>query len=241
VSEPKIVIAGTGRAGTTLLVGILSDLGMDTGFSPGVPAPTEGGLERYIEHPNSPRLVKSPVLSTRLRPLLQRGTVQIEHVIIPMRDLDVAVASRVRRARYGLRSKDRGGLVGTRSVRRQREALTLMVYELMDTLATFDIPHTLLLFPRFAFDWEYTHRKLGFLVPDATPEDFRRVIEARYDGSQVRQSPLTPAEIRKSALLSPITFAIVLWERVRRMIDARRQKRCQESPGTGSGAKGSGA
>jgi hypothetical protein len=218
VSEAKIVIAGTGRAGTTLLVALLSDLGMDTGFGPGIRAAREGGLEHYIGNPDAPRVVKSPVLSTVLRPLLESGAIEIEHVIIPMRDLDLAVASRVRRARYGLRSKDRGALVGTRSVRHQRDALTLMIYELFDTVATFDIPHTLLRFPRFASDWEYTYRKLGFLVPDRTADDFRKAIEARYDESQISQLPLTRAERRKSAALAPITFGIALARRVRRSL-----------------------
>ena len=31
VPEPKIVITGTGRAGTTLLVSVLTHLGLDTG------------------------------------------------------------------------------------------------------------------------------------------------------------------------------------------------------------------
>ena len=35
--DPRIVITGTGRSGTTLLVQILTDLGFDTGFSSDAP------------------------------------------------------------------------------------------------------------------------------------------------------------------------------------------------------------
>src|SRR4051812_2282217 len=89
---PKIVITGTGRAGTTLLVQILTDLGFDTGFKldARINEDARAGLERDILHPNAPRIVKDPGLSRRLRGYLAEGTVAVEHVIVPMRDLDVA-------------------------------------------------------------------------------------------------------------------------------------------------------
>ena len=40
----KLVITGTGRAGTTFLVQLLTELGLDTGYAPG------GGSEDYYEH-----------------------------------------------------------------------------------------------------------------------------------------------------------------------------------------------
>ena len=53
VPEPKVIITGTGRAGTTLLVQVLTDLGLDTGYTSdaegdrsarlAVRAPTFGG------------------------------------------------------------------------------------------------------------------------------------------------------------------------------------------------------
>ncbi|HEX5615946.1 MAG TPA: hypothetical protein VFZ83_12410, partial [Acidimicrobiia bacterium] len=163
MDEAKIVIAGTGRAGTTLLVQVLTELGCDTGFRPGV-RPDEharAGLERNVLAANAPRIVKSPRLSTKLRPMLEAGEVRLEHVIVPVRDLDVAAASRVRAASYGREAKNWGGLFGTNRATKQREALALVLYELVYTLARFDVPHTLLLFPRFAEDAAYLHAKLG--------------------------------------------------------------------------------
>lgn len=205
MTEPKIVITGTGRAGTTLLVAILTDLGMDTGYKPGIEADTSsGGLERNIERPGSPRVVKSPGLSTRLRGLLEAGTVEIEHVIIPVRDLDVAAASRVRVAEYGRRLGVRGGYTGTRSAKRQRAVLATMLYELVAVIAEYDLPHTFLAFPRFTHDWKYTHAKLGFLVPDRTADDFRAVVEARYRPEKIREEPLSRAERVRAAVLAPV-------------------------------------
>ena len=71
LSDRKIIIAGTGRAGTTFLVAVLTDLGLDTGYEPGAPMNgVSGGMERSIGHWDTPRVVKSPGLSTRLGPLL---------------------------------------------------------------------------------------------------------------------------------------------------------------------------
>src|SRR3954470_21878481 len=117
--QPKIVITGTGRAGTTLLVQILTDLGFDTGFKVDarISEDARAGLERDITHPEAPRVVKDPGLSRRLGGYLAAGTVKIEHVLVPMRDLDVATASRVRNAKYGAQIRNPappGGLMATR-------------------------------------------------------------------------------------------------------------------------------
>jgi hypothetical protein len=215
--EPKIVITGTGRAGTTLLVAMLTDLGLDTGYRPGiVPELRAGGLETNIEKPNAPRVIKAPGLSTRMRSLLDEGKVAIEHVIIPMRDLDVAAASRVRVAQYGRALGVRGGYTGTRRASGQRDVLANMFYELVFTVAQFDLPHTFLAFPRFAHDWKYTYDKLGFLTPDKTADDYRAVVEARYDPTEIEERPLTRTERARAGLLLPWAFARTAVDRVRK-------------------------
>lgn len=195
-TSPKIVITGTGRAGTTLLVQILTDLGLDTGFSPDAPIDerTNAGLEWRVDAPDAPRIVKSPNLSRRLGALLASGAVEIEHVIIPMRDLDVAAASRVRVTGYGSNLHRPGGLFGTAKATRQREALALLFYQLMDAVSEYDLPHTLLRFPRFASDWEYTYGALSFLDPSIPPERWQTVIEARVDPDLIHEQPLTDSE-----------------------------------------------
>jgi predicted O-methyltransferase YrrM len=217
VSEPKIIIAGTGRAGTTLLVAMLSDLGLDTGFRPGVRMDgVSGGLERSLQAPNSPRIIKSPGLSTRLGELIERGSVEVAHVIVPVRDLDVAAASRVRVAGYGRFLGVPGGFHGTRTASRQRRVLDSMLAQLMWTITRFDLPHTMLEFPRFAMDWQYTYEKLGFLDPSLTAEDFKRVMAERFDPGQIREEPLTRGERLQAALLQPWTLARRVAARVRR-------------------------
>lgn len=194
--EPKIVITGTGRAGTTLLVQVLTDLGLDTGFAPDarIDEHASAGLETGIEAPDAPRIVKNPNLSRRLGELLDSGAVAIEHVIIPIRDLDVAAASRVRNTGYGRDLHTLGGLFGTARATQQRDALALIFYELMYTIARFDLAYTLLLFPRFAQDWEYTYDKLSFLAPEVPAARWREALEHRSSPELIHEEPLTSAE-----------------------------------------------
>ena len=196
----KVVIAGTGRAGTTLLVQVLTDLGLDTGFGSDheIDERVHAGLERGIEAPDAPRIVKNPNLSRRLGTLLDAGRVEIEHVIIPVRDLDVAAASRVRNTKYGSDLHTFGGLIGTSKATRQREALALVFYELLYTVARYDLPHTFLLFPRFAQDWEYTYEHLSFLDPSIDAARWQTAIESRVNLSLVREEPLTRSERYKT-------------------------------------------
>ena len=199
---PKVVITGTGRAGTTLLVQILTDLGLDTGFAPDhrVDERIHAGLEFKIESPNAPRIVKDPNLSRRLGGLLDAGTVEVEHVIVPIRDLEIAAASRIRNTKYGSNLHTFGGLFGTARATRQREALALIFYELFWTITRHELAHTLLEFPRFADDWEYTHRQLSFLDPSIPPERWKEAIARRADRSLIHEEPLTNEERAKTMI-----------------------------------------
>ncbi len=194
----KIVIAGTGRAGTTLLVQVLSDLGLDTGFDPSAPIDprVNAGLERSLVGSDVPWIVKSPNLSRTLGALLDGGEVRVDHVIIPIRALDVAAASRVRNTKYGSDLHTWGGLLGTNRATRQREALALMLAELLYTIARYDLEHTLLLFPRFATDAAYLHDKLSFLAPEITADRWQAVLSDRAKPDLIHERPLGASERR---------------------------------------------
>ena len=210
MSGPKIVIAGTGRAGTTLLVQIMTDLGFDTGFNVGgtTRAPSKPGMEKNILAPDAPRVIKSPLLSSTLGPLLEQGLVDIEHVIIPVRDLDVAAASRIRAANYGRSLNAAGGLWwGEKRASRQRTELAEVLAQLIVTLARFDIPHTLLLFPRFASDPEYTHTQLASLDASLNADDFRRALKRHAQPDQIHEYPLNPSERWRMRWNAPIALA----------------------------------
>jgi hypothetical protein len=213
--EPKIVIAGTGRAGTTLLVQVLGDLGFATGLGPGVRLEFEAraGLEGNIRLPNAPRVVKAPGLSIELDGLIAAGTVAVEHVIIPVRDLDIAAASRVRAAGYGRDPRARGGMIGrSKRAGNERAAIAEWLATLIVTVTKYDLPHTLLAFPRFAQDADYCFAKLGGLDPrngagPLTVDDFRRVLADRYEPDFVHEQPLGRDERLRVLLNTPVGLA----------------------------------
>ena len=198
----KIVIAGTGRAGTTLLVQVLTDLGLDTGYdaAAAVDPRVNAGLERSVVGADTPWIVKSPQLSSTLGAVLDAGQARVEHVIIPIRDLDVAAASRVRNTKYGSDLHTWGGLLGTNRATRQREALNAMLADLLFTIARHELPHTLLVFPRFTTDADYTHRQLSFLAPEIPAARWREALDRRVDPGLIHEQPLSRGERRLTVL-----------------------------------------
>ena len=211
--EHKIIITGTGRAGTTFLVHLLTELGLDTGYTPGevrrhIDGRCHAGLEyegwgrrrkrtisdwlRQPKHairdllngpPPVPYIIKSPALCETLGQLITGRDLAIDHVYIPIRDLEAAALSRVRVG--GAHGSVPGGLWKTDNPLHQKAVLAEMFFNLVHTLALHDLPHTFLLFPRLVEDWVYVRQKLLFLVKDIEPKSFRAAFEKVADRSLV--------------------------------------------------------
>jgi hypothetical protein len=229
VGEPKILITGTGRAGSTLLVRVLDEIGLDTGLAEGKLTPyaetTRAGLECRIDDPNAPRVVKSMLDAFRMREVLEAADVEIEHAIIPTRRLDIAAASRIRAAEYGRLPFRRGALTGTMRATEQQEVLEKMHAEMLRAFDDFGVPYTILEFPRFATDPDYTYETLSFLAPGSTRETWRAAIERHVRPELIHETPLTPSEVRRTrrttAWMVYVRFPIA---RVRRRIDPEGSK-----------------
>jgi hypothetical protein len=169
----KVVITGTGRAGTTFLVQLLSALGLDTGFENSgtlLDPNAQAGLEHNLLQPDTPYIIKSPWICDSIHFAMHAGDVVIDHAFIPMRPLRDAAASRVRVSqRAGALDSDDGkatrevlgGLWHTADPARQKDVLARQFFKLMMALARYEIPHTLLEFPRLVEDPAYTFRKLA--------------------------------------------------------------------------------
>ena len=201
MAEPKIVITGTGRAGTTVLVRILDALGLDTGLdtdklSPYMPS-VRAGLDCRVDDPDAPTVVKDMTLGFRMRQILEAGEVTIAHVLIPTRRLEVAVASRVRAADYGLRAFRRGALTGTLHATEQEQVLVRMRDEIVGALEEFSVPYTMLEFPRFASDAAYAEERLVAVVPGATIDDVRSALDRCVRPELIHEKPLSPQERRR--------------------------------------------
>jgi hypothetical protein len=172
----KIIVTGTGRTGTTFLMQLLTELGLDTGYtretwSRDYFEHCAAGMERDIMAEDAPYIVKNPNFCETLPGFLATGRFVIDQVLVPVRDLDDATRSRIRIG--GGDGAVPGGLLGTSDPSAQKAVLAEGFHRLMHTLAAHDIPHTLLHFPRLAVDADYAWAKLRFLVPTVDGDAFR--------------------------------------------------------------------
>jgi hypothetical protein len=175
----KIVITGTGRAGTTLLVELFTELGLDTGYTRATfrrdyHDHCKAGLERDIEDPQTPYIVKNPNLCELLPSVLAHGETVIDYAVIPIRQLDHAAKSRIR---IGGNGRVPGGLRGTADPLCQKAVLAENFHHLVETLTAYDIPHAFLHFPRFVQDPRYTYAKLGPVLDGISYEHFERCFQ----------------------------------------------------------------
>ncbi|MFP5480964.1 MAG: hypothetical protein ACLGIE_14960 [Alphaproteobacteria bacterium] len=170
----KVIITGTGRAGTTLLVRILTRLGLDTQFTEADLAAVEqevgrAGLEKIINAKRAarlPEIVKSPHLTELLETALAQGWFTVDHAIVPVRALADAARSRARvteRARTLKKETQNvnGGLWDVTDPDAQEAELARKFHSLVETLVKHQIPTTFLSFPRFATDADYLADVLG--------------------------------------------------------------------------------
>lgn len=170
----KIIITGTGRAGTTFLVQLLTELHLDTGYPPGdwtrdYDEHCAAGLEHDACGAASPRIIKNPAFCETLPGLLAQRRIAVEHAIVPLRALDEAARSRIA---VGGTGGTPGGLWGTDRADEQKQVLAANFHQLIQTLVAHNIPITFLDFPRFARDAAYTRDQLRWLVGDIEPALF---------------------------------------------------------------------
>lgn len=92
-----VIISGTGRTGTSFLVQLLTDLGLETGYHPGqteLPPAERAGLERDIRLSHAPYIVKNPALCEYIDEVLSNPLIKINHAIVPVREFTSAAVSR---------------------------------------------------------------------------------------------------------------------------------------------------
>lgn len=183
-----LLIAGTGRAGTSLLVRILHACGLDTEIS------RRDGAVFWDDHANAgienipivgadhPYVVKSPFSYQFIRELLARPDINLDGVLIPVRDLDEAVASRIvleLRHRYEhlvefasqVEETWRdwgtvpGGVTYSLEPLDQARILAHSLHRIIEPLVDGEIPIHFLKFPKFTQDIEYLHRRLMPVLP----------------------------------------------------------------------------
>jgi hypothetical protein len=194
--EHKVIITGTGRAGTTFLVRLLGALGLDTGISERNFAnkyfeQCNAGLEHEILDRKTPYIVKNPALCKTLGPALATGRFVIDHAYIPIRELDSVAASRA--AVGGVNGSRPGGLWCTSDAAKQGAVMGELFHQLVHTLVVNEIPHTFILFPRMVTDPAYTYQRLEFLMKKGISfETFQGAFARTADPSLVHRYERVP-------------------------------------------------
>jgi len=160
----KILIAGTGRSGTSLLVKLFSHLGMDTGFN-GKQANEQtnnkhnAGLE-IMDLSVNVRIHKAPHFSEMIDDLIKGYN--IDHVIIPIRDLYKTAKSREING-----GKDTpGGLWKANNLEEQIIHNAKLFYKLIYDLTKNDIKYTILHFPKIVESSDLLYNSLFWLFEE---------------------------------------------------------------------------
>jgi hypothetical protein len=159
-----VVITGTGRAGTTFLVELLTHIGLDTGFTVGnIPVfkniYCNAGLENNLRGEDPPYIVKDPAFCDYCDQILENKDIFVERVYIPVRDLTGAAESRRCVSKNGHVA---GGLWGTNNMEPGAQELVLAKKQqnLLLSLAKTEIPIVFIHYPMMLQDAKYLYFKL---------------------------------------------------------------------------------
>ena len=175
------VITGTGRAGTSFLMAVLSSLGMPTGFGDSASKQLKdswhAGFERSalpaclcrngdghtlcLRFEQDVQIIKAPQLAEQNQfPLwLTPPASGLANVIVPVRSSNESAASR------DANGNQNGGFsMGATDHLSQQHADEHLLSTLIVELSKQDVPVTLLYYPRHVLDARYSADKLGWLL-----------------------------------------------------------------------------
>lgn len=191
----KVIITGPGRSGTTFIMQLLTDLGFDTGFTSSameISDISNAGLEQGLftrpnrNAPLTPNyIIKSPLISDNLELGCEREDLVLDHIYIPVRPLAEVAKSRERVS--DIAGEHPGGLDSGLDYEAQLSSSARSFYTLMDTIVRYDIPHSLIAFPRLVDDCVYLYEKLDFLCAGVEFATFKKAFAHRVNPDLVHR------------------------------------------------------
>jgi len=176
----KLLITGTGRAGTTFIMRLLTLLGFNTGYDPNrldsyIGSRCKAGMEKNVNDFNSLDVVKSPWLYKDI-PTIHKMFNNLE-VLVPIRDIRKAAESRVRIGRGD------GGLWHANSLEEQIEFYNEVLKVIERNCAELNIEVIYIEFEKFTVDVQYCYDMLNQLTlfQEVNYEDFIKAYQVASD------------------------------------------------------------
>ncbi len=164
------------------------------------------GLEFDLRQPHPPRVVKDPYFCDYAQEVYDNPLVNVETLIVPIRDLRAAADSRRRNQQQfsalvplwkkissmlvGQPKLAPGGLWDQESFGKNQQERVLLhkFYNLLLLTAARQIPVILLQFPKFALDSTYTYQKLRPVLGDLPFSDFQEAFQQVVDPKLLKGS-----------------------------------------------------
>ena len=171
-----ILISGPGRSGTSFLVQLLTRLGYDTGFKP-YREPFHDNIRAGCEYEHvdidmnatveeardymktAPRIFKAPDWSWKLKDFLSKGYIEIDHVILPFRDVDESAKSRISVGLDWMVDDEVTDPLVRLAI--QKNVHYSMIGRLMEAAYLFRIPLTIVRYPEFIKSVDYCYQRLN--------------------------------------------------------------------------------
>ena len=181
----KILITGTGRSGTSFLTQLMSFLDMETGYAKDVTFEQHppynirninAGLETQPLTNKKVRIHKAPGFALEIDSIIKNYN--IGHVIIPIRNLEDSAKSRVK-----------SGLLcaGINDLESQIIHNSKLLYNLIYSLVSNDIPYTFIPFPEIIYDENIIYDKLEWLFKEysISKKEYLNVFNQLKDSNKI--------------------------------------------------------
>jgi hypothetical protein len=206
-----LMIAGTGRAGTSALVRYLNCLGLETHLSrpDGVRNWHEGAQAGFEDLPfctddqYPPYVVKWPWAYQVIDQILSDPRTKLDAVLVPMRDLVEAAASRSILQRQAMHraaawmteiktpwehwATAEGGVIYSVNPVDEARLLAVGFHQLLWRLTHADVPVVLISFPKFLIDPDYLFAKIRHVLPiEVSVAQAREAHAATFDPEKAR-------------------------------------------------------
>jgi len=206
VKKDKIIVTGSGKCGTSYLMRLFSELGMDTGWtSDEAAAAVEKQHDFPFEWPihmgsapGRPMILKHPMMVRWLEDAAAHWNWNVQWVFGCVRDPEAVAAHMYQQEQDTPRPEIPGYYERVRFLKSEEEmskednleflrmSTASATGDLMYLVEKMEVPFSLILFPRSVTDPEYLYRKLVIDGPLPIPfDDFMRAFNAVADAKKV--------------------------------------------------------